>query len=222
MVDELQDTKKERRRESKEVRREQLIRATVDVIAANGYAATTLADVAEAAGLSRGIVNFHFESKDKLFLETLHFISDDYTAHWRRALDAAGPLPADRIEALILSDLDEAICNDRMISVWFAFWTEAANRPDYQKLCWAHDGDYSSAIEAVCRDLKEDAGYPFDPEQMGALVYSMQEGLWLRLLVGGARSRDEALGIARTGLGTLFPAHFDNTGSRRTIPLKHE
>ena len=30
-----------------------------------------MADVADGAGLSRGIVNFHFESKEKLLIATL-------------------------------------------------------------------------------------------------------------------------------------------------------
>jgi TetR/AcrR family transcriptional repressor of bet genes len=59
------------RKASKEMRRQQLIEATIDTLATKGYAATTLADVAKAAGLSGGIVNFHFETKDKLLVETL-------------------------------------------------------------------------------------------------------------------------------------------------------
>ena len=79
---------KHTRRAPKALRREQLINATIDSLALRGYAATTLADVADGAGLSRGIVNFHFESKEKLLVETLQFLSDEYSANWREA-DAA-------------------------------------------------------------------------------------------------------------------------------------
>jgi AcrR family transcriptional regulator len=216
IVQDQTDSKKERRRESKEVRREQLMRATIQTIAAKGYAGTKLADVAVTAGLSRGIVNFHFESKDKLFLETLHFMSEEYTAHWRQALETAGPSPAARIEALVLCDLDAAVCSDAMISAWFAFWAEASNRADYRKLCWSHDDDYLQRMEEVCTALKAEGDYAFDPAQIGALVYSMQEGLWLRLMVGGgSRTRREALGIARAALASLFPRHFDEDGCIR-------
>lgn len=215
------DPKKQRRRESKEVRREQLVRATIETIARKGFAGTTLADVADQAGMSRGIVNFHFESKERLFLETLHFMSDEYTAHWQTALMKAGPPPAARIEALVLCDLDEAVCNDRMIAAWFAFWAEAATRTDYRALCWSHDEGYLSAVETVCRDLKSEGGYAFDPGRIGALVYSMQEGLWLRLMVGGARSRGDALAVARAALSSIFPAHFDHDGRRRAAVTPH-
>jgi hypothetical protein len=51
------------RKASKEVRRQQLIEATIDSLAKRGYSETTMADVADGAGLSRGIVNFHFEAR---------------------------------------------------------------------------------------------------------------------------------------------------------------
>ena len=61
---------------SKELRRQQLIKSTIDSIAKRGFADTTLANVADGAGLSRGIVNFHFKSKDKLLIETLKHVAD--------------------------------------------------------------------------------------------------------------------------------------------------
>ena len=74
-----------RRTESKEVRRKQLIDATIESIAQNGIAGTTMSTVTETAGLSLGIVNFHFESKQKLFEETLVHIAKEYHQHCLRA-----------------------------------------------------------------------------------------------------------------------------------------
>ena len=59
---------------TREFRKAQLIEATIDSIAKRGFAETTLADVADGAGLSRGIVNFHFQSKEQLLVETLQMI----------------------------------------------------------------------------------------------------------------------------------------------------
>ena len=50
------------------LRRQQLIQSTIESIARRGFADTTLANVAAGAGLSRGIVNFHFRSKDQLLV----------------------------------------------------------------------------------------------------------------------------------------------------------
>ena len=65
------EPEKRGRKASKETRQQQLIEATIDSLAKRGYSETTMADVADGAGLSRGIVNFHFESKEKLLVATL-------------------------------------------------------------------------------------------------------------------------------------------------------
>ncbi len=49
-----------------EVRREEILRATVDEVSRLGFAQTRVADVAQALGISTGLVFYHFESKDAL------------------------------------------------------------------------------------------------------------------------------------------------------------
>src|SRR5919109_4630275 len=82
-LDRKPDGDKKGRKASKEARRQQLIEATIDSLAKRGYSETTMADVADGAGLSRGIVNFHFESKEKLLVATLQYMADEYARHWR-------------------------------------------------------------------------------------------------------------------------------------------
>jgi TetR/AcrR family transcriptional repressor of bet genes len=60
-------------------------------IAEHGLANTTVARVAEAAGLSQGIMNFYFESKQAL------------------------------LDAIIEATFDPAVCNPRYLDVWDAF-----------------------------------------------------------------------------------------------------
>jgi TetR/AcrR family transcriptional repressor of bet genes len=72
-----------RRALSKERRRQQLIDATIKCISNKGLGGLTLADVANEAGLSQGIVNLHFNSKDNLLNETLRFLAEDYEERQR-------------------------------------------------------------------------------------------------------------------------------------------
>ncbi len=203
-----------RRREPKEFRRDQLIQATIDSLATRGFAATTLADVATGAGLSRGIVNFHFESKEKLLLEVLTAMTAEYEANWRAALDKAKGKPAaQQMHALIASDFDARVCSTRLVTAWFGFWAEARTRPQYQELCWARDEGLMGAICSICAALKDEAGYEFDVNHTGGAIYAVQEGLWLRLMLGGKDfKRRDALATALALLGTLFPRHFTTEG----------
>ena len=56
------------RTEPKEKRRSQLILATIRSIARHGLSDTTVSTVSSEAGLSQGIINLHFQSKEKLLL----------------------------------------------------------------------------------------------------------------------------------------------------------
>ncbi len=82
--------KPSKRTASKQARRWQLIQATIRSIANHGLADTTVATVSKEAGLSQGIVNLHFQSKERLLVETLRFVADEYKDTWERALANAG------------------------------------------------------------------------------------------------------------------------------------
>ena len=62
-----------------------LISSTIKNLSKKGINELTMHDVSSGAGLSQGIVNFHFKSKEILLIETLKFISNEYlkssTAH---------------------------------------------------------------------------------------------------------------------------------------------
>jgi AcrR family transcriptional regulator len=67
-----------RRRESPEVRREQLLDAAAQVFLDHGLDGATIADVAEAAGLAKGTVYLYFDSKSAL----LTALRARYTSQW--------------------------------------------------------------------------------------------------------------------------------------------
>ncbi|OBQ66405.1 transcriptional regulator BetI [Mesorhizobium erdmanii] len=203
------DAEKRGRKASKEVRQLQLIEATIDSLAKRGYAETTMADVADGAGLSRGIVNFHFESKEKLLIATLQHMYDEYSAHWRASLQKAGDDPARQLQQLVWADFDRAICNKRKLAAWLAFWGEAKSRPTYQALSSSRDAYYQQVFIDLCTTLKQSGSYTYDPPVMALSLSAMLEGLWLRLMMGTEdTTRETALQAANAFLAAAFPKHY--------------
>lgn len=200
------------RKATRETRQQQLIEATIDSLARRGYSDTTLADVADGAGLSRGIVNFHFESKEKLLVATLQYLADEYAANWHALLQKAGPRPADRLWALVGADFDRKICTKRKIAAWCAFWGEAKSRPTYQALCGASDVYYVETFGAICKELQAEGGYEGDPGAMALGLCAMIEGLWFRLMMGDGLTRERALQTVQALVTTIFPRHFTLSG----------
>ena len=203
------DGEKRGRKASKEVRQLQLIEATIDSLAKRGYAETTMADVADGAGLSRGIVNFHFESKEKLLIATLQHMYDEYSAHWRASLQKAGDDPARQLQQLVWADFDRSICNKRKLAAWLAFWGEAKSRPTYQALSSSRDNYYQQVFIDLCATLKQSGSYAYEPQVMALALSAMLEGLWLRLMMGTEdTTRETALQAANAFLAAAFPKHY--------------
>ncbi len=199
---------------SKEARRLQLIQATIRSIARNGLSETTIATVSREANLSQGIINLHFQSKERLLVETLQHVTDEYRDTWERALAQAGPSPAERLEALLNVDYDKSVFDRDKIAVWFAYWSETKSRPTYRKLCAERDRGYDTVLTELVGILIEEGNYgPLDPAVIANGLAAMTLGLWLDLMLNPKdMNRDKARLISRTYLSCLFPQHFHQPG----------
>ena len=198
------------RAEGKRRSRQKLITATLNSIAKRGFADTTLARVAEGAGLSRGIVNFHFRTKEALFLETLKFMSREYQYNWVQAFEKAGPTAAEKLEAVLMVDFEPPIINRNRIAAWFAFYGEAKSRPTYMMACTDDDQVTFQSVIDLCRTIIEEGGYPnLHPVRVADGFATMVEGLWLNILISPHDSNPElSKETMSTYLRAIFPKHF--------------
>lgn len=79
-----------------EISRQQVLDAAVRTLAQRGLAKTSVSDIAEAAGMSKGAVHYHFESKDDLIAQVLAHCGRVMRDQVRRAWDEAGD-PRDKM-----------------------------------------------------------------------------------------------------------------------------
>lgn len=90
-----------------EERRTQIAEALIQVAGRRGLHAVGMRDVAAEAGVSLRLVQYYFETKEKLLFYGLQHLTDRFTARVGARLRAAGPDPGPRatIEALLLASL---------------------------------------------------------------------------------------------------------------------
>jgi len=204
-------TAKSPRTATREKRRQQLIDATMKCIGRKGLTGTTLSDVASEAGLSQGIVNLHFESKDNLLTETLKSLANEYKTQFDKALRRSGPHPADQLLALMEHDLRPSICDRSKLAVWFAFWGEVRSRPTYRKICDEYDCYYDDAITELCDAVIEEGGYDGVAGRAASeALTSMTNGLWLSCLISPQTwDRQLAMDAVNSYLRNVFTKHFN-------------
>ncbi len=199
-----------RRTAPRAARRQQLIEATMKCIARKGMSSITLGDVAKEAGLSAGIVNLHFDSKDNLLNETLRTLADEYKAKFDRTLDRAGPHPADRLRELMALDFRPSICDRQKLAVWFAFWGEVKSQPAYRKICDESDRYYDEVVRQLCAAIIDEGSYAnVTATDAANALTSMTNGLWLSCLISPQTwNRHEAMAAVMSYLVSVFPDHF--------------
>src|SRR5436190_4511894 len=83
-----------RKRLTAEERREGIMRAAVELFAERGYHASSIDDIARAAGISKALIYEHFPSKEELHVQLLE---DNARELLERVTEAtAGQQPAER------------------------------------------------------------------------------------------------------------------------------
>jgi len=198
-----------RRTASKEERQVQLIKATIRSIARHGLSVTTIATVAKEAGLSQGIINLHFQSKERLLEETLNHIVNEYRTAWYKALQTSGETAAEKLTALSAVDFEKRICQRNKLAVWFAFWGESRSRLTYRKMCSESSREYTQMLTLLCEDIIKQGDYKVQAQHVATGLLAMNGGLWLDMLISPAEmSRERAREISLSYLRGVFPGHF--------------
>ncbi|MFJ8076444.1 TetR/AcrR family transcriptional regulator [Streptomyces sp. NPDC096176] len=87
-------------------RRDDLLATAAQVFAAHGYNATTVREIADAAGILAGSLYYHFDSKESMLDEILSTFLADLWAGYDAVLDADFG-PRETIEALVTESFRE-------------------------------------------------------------------------------------------------------------------
>ena len=201
-------------------RRKLLIDATITAIAEFGLSKLTLAKISSIAGLTAGTVNFHFESKESLLLETLNFVSEEFDQSIARALEEAGSNPSKRLESIINASLDPEITEHRKMAVWFAFDSESLTRDDYQLICGKRDRENFELIFQLCEQIirQENMEDKINARGVTNAISGLTEELWKEILFAGETyNREEAKKICMSFLASIFPWCYEMPQTVETV-----
>jgi len=203
-------TGKRRQIRPKAERRQQLIDATIRCIAQHGLSAVTMQMVTREAGLSVGIANLHFQSKENLLRETLRYVAEEYHNGQIEIMEGAAITDlGDRLDALLDFQLGRGVTQRQKMSVWFAYYGEAGARPVYQKIVSTVDRLAAQKLEALFAAIIVEGDYQdVDPRELATGYSALIDGLHLGLLVTPRElTKRRARSVARDFLRRAFPKH---------------
>lgn len=177
----------------RDVRRAQLIDATLQSIDQSGLSGTTLATVAQHANISTGIVSHYFGGKDGLLEATMrHILRDLWEATMRRRT-AAKDEPRARLRAIVAANFDVSQVNTPVMKTWLAFWAESMHQPALRRLQRVNTRRLYSNLCAEFEKVLPRAASRRAASGLAAMI----DGLWLRgTLTGEPLDTKAALRVA--------------------------
>ncbi|MDZ5452828.1 choline-binding transcriptional repressor BetI [Labrys sedimenti] len=183
-----------RRVDAGDVRRRQLIEATIEAIGEVGFNATTIAEIARRADVSTGLVSFYFGDKDGLLEATLRHLARQLSRGAAARLRDA-TTPRARVQAVIETMLGVSQFERRIGTVWLAFWGQVPHSPRFARVQRAYHrriaGNLAHALLPVLR--------PEPARALAETIAAMIDGLWLRATLAndpdGRMARSVATGF---------------------------
>ncbi len=197
------------RAEAKAFYRARMIEAAIEGIARHGFSGLSVSRLVEYSGLSRGMVNLHFERKQALLLQVLKHLAEVYRTGWQAAVERAGSDPAARLAALVEYDVMRDGHPSHTLTAWLAFRQEAITNPIYRPHCDTREAAFFGTVKSLCAALIKQGRYKLDAEVAALGVTFLLEGLWLDWAIDPARySARTGRAVCRTHLAAIFPKHF--------------
>jgi len=164
----------------RESRRKELIEAAIHVIAKHGYAGCTVGRVAQRAGASQGLMNFHFKSIDLLLEAAFNHLADEFDQAWKTRVAKSSADPWDRITAMIEAYFGADVFTPEKLAVWFTFWVDSGLRDSFRSASVRVERRYHRDLEAEIARLFESKK---DVEVVTGMLTALVDGYWLQALL---------------------------------------
>jgi AcrR family transcriptional regulator len=168
--------------ESLSPRAYELVRSAYQVITRQGSHRLSLQDVADQAGVSKGMVLYYFKSKEHLFLVTMRWALERTEARIRRRIAGVAD-PQEVVAALIDAVFVGPEQNRDFYLLYLDLIEHAARVPSFGRLSGMAHGIINGLYEEVIRDGMARGGFRVeDPVAAAAAMRALIEGTFLTWL----------------------------------------
>lgn len=191
-------------REPAKQRKDDLIQATLSLIAERGVRAATVRAIAERAQVTQGLIRHYFSSKEDL-------IKAAYEFHMRRLTKMTAAPSAkkcnsarSRLATFVVTGLSPPVVESTAVSLWAGFLNMLREGAEIQAIHERNYFDFRDRLEALIADALAEAGRPVSAAELRGLAIGCNaviDGLWME---GGALPEAFAAGeLPQIGLQSV-------------------
>jgi AcrR family transcriptional regulator len=170
-----------------EVRRDEIVRAALDVISERGFQDTRLADIAERAGTSAPAVLYHFTAKDEILDAVVSLVEDRFYEGVEATLEQeVGPVA--RLARFLQSAArdDDGEETATMWKMWLEIWARALREPHTARTRQLLDRRWRAVLSETIAEGQRAGELPgsVEPDQVALLLASLMDGLAVQFALG--------------------------------------
>lgn len=174
----------------KEERREQILANGLKLFATKGLAATKIADISKASGISQGLIYHYYKSKEAVFVELIK-VAFEKMNEAVLALESLSLPPAEKIKAAIkgllknLEESDTAALNYLLIAQ--SGVSEAIPAEAKAVLEQEQEKPYEAMARIMGEGQKDGSIKPYDPEELAMIFWTSIKGIALHKATRGEK-----------------------------------
>jgi TetR/AcrR family transcriptional regulator, cholesterol catabolism regulator len=161
-------------------RQERILDAVVHLLSRGGISAVSMRAVAREAGVSLGLVNYHYADKTRLIAAALRRIEAQDIALLEADPDLA---PEERLRAVLKRVADPEFLTTEYLSLRLQLWALAQAHEEFERINSAAQKRYRADLAALIRAARPDLSRG-ECTQRAADIDVVQNGLWLTALLG--------------------------------------
>jgi AcrR family transcriptional regulator len=196
-----------------EVRREEIVRAALEVISERGFQETRLADIAERAGTSAPAVLYHFTSKDEILDAVVSLAEDRFYEGVEATLGHAGGPVARLVHFLQSAARDDDREETAMMwKMWLEIWARALREPHAARTRQLLDRRWRAVLSETIAEGQRAGELPasVQPGRVALMLASLMDGLAVQFALGDTevtaqRMTDTLMFAAERALGCELP-----------------
>lgn len=168
------------RRKSAPQRRQDLIKAGITCLGKGGISAFTIDQICKQAGVSRGLINHHFKTKEDL----LTCIYADMTDHLVQ--DFNSDEAQQQLAEIIETSFDEQSFNPSNLRAWLSIWGEVATNEVLNSLHQSRYSKYKARIANALTSIAKTDKTELDADSVARQLIALIDGLWLEYCLHSA------------------------------------
>ena len=169
-----------RPRSKEDVRRDEIVDATLRLVLDLGYNQVTLADIAGRVGVSKGLISYYFPRKEDVFLAVLDMIVERLSADFEGFCQADAS-PPDKIMMIFNNLFGNEKRARRYYTVVIDYMAQAIRTPQVQEYTQDIYNSYRTYMERIVEDGVRSGDFrPVDVQRATSMVLGLMEGLVLQ------------------------------------------